>query len=432
MGHNRFIYIDDGISGHRTKQLACIAGYRKKSDLTRVGFIFCEKCNWEPHQIGVWLGLITDTIRFEFRIPQEKLDKLDAKLDEIIGSRFASFRFIAKLAGFLQSLHLAVGPVIRLFTRQMYFAIATRTYWDEKFLVLEPLQDELKFWRHYLYAFNGYSIRKKLSVDYVIFSDASSFGYGAYVDNSDLPDANGLWLEGEIDDRSTFRELKAIHNVVECYAPQIAHSKVKIYSDNQGACSIIEKGSARIKLNTLAIDIFTLSLKNDITLFPEWIPGSENESADILSKFLDKDDWKIHPLIFSHSDNTWEPHTVDRFSSYYNKQLSRFNSRFASPGSEAVDTLTQNWSFENNWVCPPVSLIIHAVEHFKKCRASGTSIIPEWKSAYFWPVIRQQPNKFADFVTDFRYLSKILNLIIPGPGQLKIYKSRKSVFLWLP
>ena len=204
------------------------------------------------------------TIRFEFRIPQEELDKLYAKLDEIIESRFASFRFIAKLAGFLQSLHLAVGPVIRLFTRQMYFAIATRTYQDEKFLVSEPLQDELKFWRHN----NGYGIRKKLSFDYVIFSDASSFGYEGYVDNSDLPDDNGLWLEGENDDSSTFRELKAIHNVVECYAPQIAHSKVKIYSDNQGAYGIMEKGNARIKLNNLAIDSFTLSLKNDITLPP--------------------------------------------------------------------------------------------------------------------------------------------------------------------
>ena len=94
------------------------------------------------------------------------------------------------------------------------------------------------------------------------------FRLRGYVDNSDFPDANGLWLEGENDESSTFRELKAIYDMVECYAPQIAHSKVKIYADNQGACSIMEKGSARIKLNYLAIDIFTLSLKNDITLSP--------------------------------------------------------------------------------------------------------------------------------------------------------------------
>ena len=65
MGHNRFNNIDDAISGHRTKQLACIVGHRQKSDLTRAGFIFSEKCNWEPDQIGVWLGLIIDAIRFE-------------------------------------------------------------------------------------------------------------------------------------------------------------------------------------------------------------------------------------------------------------------------------------------------------------------------------------------------------------------------------
>ena len=44
---NCFIYIDDDISGHRTKQLACIASHKQKSDLTRAGFIFSEKCNWE-------------------------------------------------------------------------------------------------------------------------------------------------------------------------------------------------------------------------------------------------------------------------------------------------------------------------------------------------------------------------------------------------
>ena len=54
----------------------------------------------KPHQIGVWLGLIIDTIKFEFRIPDSKLEKLRLKLDHIIESRIATFRFIAKLAGF--------------------------------------------------------------------------------------------------------------------------------------------------------------------------------------------------------------------------------------------------------------------------------------------------------------------------------------------
>ena len=283
LGHNCFIYIDDGISGHRTKSLAIIVSSRQKLDLSKAGFIFSEKCEWEPHQIGVWLGLIIDTIKFEFRIPDSKLEKLRLKLDHIIESRIATFRFIAKLAGFLQSLRLAVGPVIRLFTRQMYFTIANRTFWDDYAELSDSLLEELRFWRYNLSAFHGYSIRRTLSFDYVIFTDASNHAYGGFISNSNTTEAYGIWSEQEQGQSSTFRELKAIHNVIESYAPLLAHSKVKLFSDSQGACSIVDKGSPKLILHQLAIDIFVLALHNDVTLCPQWIPRSENERADIIS-----------------------------------------------------------------------------------------------------------------------------------------------------
>ena len=83
--------------------------------------------------------------KFEFRIPDRKLEKLRLKLDHIMEPRIATFRFIAKLAGFLQSLRLAVGKVIRLFTRQMYFTIANRTFWDDYAAPSNLLLEELRF-----------------------------------------------------------------------------------------------------------------------------------------------------------------------------------------------------------------------------------------------------------------------------------------------
>ena len=120
--------------------------------------------------------------------------------------------------------------------------------------------------------------------------------------------------------------VKAQH-VIESYAPLLAHSKVKLFSDNQGAGTIVDKGSPGAIINQLAIDIFVLVLHN-ITLCPQWIPRSENERADFISKFLDKDDWKINPMIFDQLNRLWGPHTVDRFSSHYNNQIQRFNLRF--------------------------------------------------------------------------------------------------------
>lgn len=36
----------------------------------------------------------------------------------------------------------------------------------------------------------------------------------------------------------------------------------------------------------------------------------------------------------------------------------RFNSKYISPGCSAVDALAQDRSADNNWLCPPVHLIV--------------------------------------------------------------------------
>ena len=96
----------------------------------------------------------------------------------------------------------------------------------------------------------------------------------------------------------------------------------------------------------------------------------------------------INPSVFRLLDAKWSLHTVDRFATYYKAQLPRFNSKFASPGCSGVDALAQDWSAENNWICPPVHLIVDSVRHLKACSGRGTLIIQEWPSAYFWPFLR--------------------------------------------
>ena len=62
----------------------------------------------------------------------------------------------------------------------------------------------------------------------------------------------------------------------------------------------------------------------------QWIPRSLNERADLLSRFVDKDDWRVNPSMFRLVDAKWGPHTIDHFASYYNAQLPRFNSKFGA------------------------------------------------------------------------------------------------------
>ena len=84
--------------------------------------------------------------------------------------------------------------------------------------------------------------------------------------------------------------------------------------------------------STVAMSIFDF-LSNGISLEAQWIPSSQNEKADLLSGFVDKDDWRLNLSVFRLPDAKWGPHIVDRFATYYNAQLPRFNSKFASPGT---------------------------------------------------------------------------------------------------
>ena len=141
----------------------------------------------------------------------------------------------------------------------------------------------------------------------------------------------------------------------------------------------------------------------NIRLEPEWIPRERNELADYISCIIDHDDWFLDPAVYAALDGLWSPHTVDRFSSHYNAQVHvhHFNSRFACPGTEAIDAFTVHWDGENNWWCPPPILVPRMLRHAKLCGAFGTLVVPCWESAPYWPLLCPNGNNLAPFVKGF-------------------------------
>ena len=115
------MYLDDGISGHPDKVSAAAASIIHQKDLELSGLkMNSEKSCLDPMQVSQWLGFIIDTIRMQFRIPDKKISKLKVTLDVMIFSGTAIFRDLARIAGFLNSLYLAVGSISRLFPRQIH------------------------------------------------------------------------------------------------------------------------------------------------------------------------------------------------------------------------------------------------------------------------------------------------------------------------
>ena len=178
MGHNSFIYLDDGFGSRPDKCSAVAASLIQRKELSSSGLL-CneEKSHWDPVQIGEWLGFVIDTILMCFRIPEKKVLKLKGLLDSAIQDGLSSFRELARIAGTIISAALAVGPISRLLTRQMYFAIETRSAWDDIIHFPPSLLQELKFWYCNIDCLNGYSIRPPLATHTVVFSDASDVAF---------------------------------------------------------------------------------------------------------------------------------------------------------------------------------------------------------------------------------------------------------------
>ena len=169
-------------------------------------------------------------------------------------------------------------------------------------------------------------------------------------------------------------------------------------------------------------------MASHVELQVQWLPRTANQKADYLSRIVDADDWAFGHKYFQILNTTWGPFSIDRFAADYNSHLARFNSRFWSPGTEAVDAFSQDWSSDNNWLCPPVFLIPRTIHKLRHCNARGTLIVPEWPSATFWPLISPGLGVFAPFVCSVKYFSPAPDLFQPGRSQQIVYKNTCSVF----
>ena len=409
------MYLDDGILAVKGRDMALEESARVRHELECAGFVInAEKSHWEPSNVMEWLGFRIDLCEGEFKVPDRKLAKLKLQLHEVESAQSVPARSLASLVGRIMSMSLALGPVTRLMTRSMYALLNSKAAWCQRLVLTPEAAAELNFWLKEVTKFNGQGIWPRPSAVRVVYSDASSTGYGGYtVEHGNLV-AVGQWSAEDSKQSSTWRELRAVRLVLESFQSKLENERIRWFTDSQNVVKIVQHGSRVPALQAEALAIFSVCMVNHIHIEPEWIPREQNELADYCSRIIDYDDWRLNPTIFEWLDKLWGPHTVDRFADHTNTQVPRFNSRFWVPGSEAVDSFTCDWGIENNWWCPPICLVPRVVRHAQKTRARGTLVIPQWPSAPFWPLLFPNGSDPADFVTEWVELPNSEALFLPG------------------
>ena len=88
---------------------------------------------------------------------------------------------------------LALGNITRLRTRNLYAILHTRSAWSDRVFMDSKAREELVFWLGNVDCFNGQSIWRSPSAVRVVYSDASSTGFGSYIVEHGSHIVHGQW-----------------------------------------------------------------------------------------------------------------------------------------------------------------------------------------------------------------------------------------------
>ena len=388
-GKSIVVFLDDGLGAAADHTKARISSLSVHADLLKSGFVPNEeKSLWEPTQVITWLGTVIDTSQCIISATDTRIQSLSEDLSFLLDATHPSLYQVRKLAsvcGKIISLGNCVGNVARLMTRNIFAVVNSATNWNSMVSLTPGCVEELNFWKVNLVYINGvplWPIKRKPSR--IVYSDASISACGSFV-TLDGTVFHQNWSDFERSQSSTFRELLAVLLSLQAFIDSLRAQTVVWYTDNQNVARIVSIGSKVPALQRMALDIHRLCLLASVSIDMQWIPRDLNIIADDISKFIDLDDYSINDGVFYSLDELWGPHTCDRFACHYNAKLPKFNTKFFQPGTSGVNAFAQDWSKDNNWLCPPVCLTCKVLSHLKVCNAAGTLVVPLWRSAHFWP-----------------------------------------------
>ena len=203
-------------------------------------------------------------------------------------------------------MHLTKGPLVRLFTRNMYHEIENRTSWYEPKIISEETKDDLEFWLNNINIYNGYTFKPRALTTCLVFTDASDDGYGGFILkrlNREVCSAKSKDCKKQTS--STHRELLAVKYVLDSFGEMLRNQSVQVNINNSSACRILTVGSAKPYLQNIAIDVFSFCSKFNIKLISQWIPREQNELADYYSRKKETDNWSIGNYSFRLINNLY-------------------------------------------------------------------------------------------------------------------------------
>ena len=389
-----FVYIDDRLfekyrrartSDELTQSLLAIAIACRL--LIWLGFtLSLKKSVFVPTQVIRFLGLLTDTIRQAFTVPEDKKLKCRQLREYVLSQETIPVQTLQRFQGKCVSLLLAV-PAAKLYIREMAVAISAAIREGKAIEMSQPLKDEVSHWR-FLDGWAGFlPWRDERHISIKMSTDSSNFKWGGVVDVKGKKQVVGDYWPTEFQQYSIMvLEARALLKVLQAFEMELRNHRVDALVDNLALMYSWEKeGSRSRELNVALKDIFQFTVRNNVLLKLSYVPSGENE-ADAPSRDIRKSDSML-------SEKGWEMvqkafggtrgHEVDLMALDSNvmvakdgKPLPHFTPH-PTPGSAGVNVFSQYLDKGiSYYVFPPFTLIPSVLRFIEVQEATSTMVIP--------------------------------------------------------
>ena len=115
---------------------------------------------------------------------------------------------------------------------------------------------------------NGKPFSEYMVGEVTVCSDASG-SVAIYTDIAERQgiEAIGRWSSTEMTESSTWRELKALHNVLYALKAELRNQRVQWRVNNLNVIHIMRKGSMKAKSQNVLMDILNVSESHNIIIF---------------------------------------------------------------------------------------------------------------------------------------------------------------------
>lgn len=242
-----------------------------------------------PSPIIEFLGIEINTLLFQYKLPVEKISRLESQISFLIRRRKVLLKEFQSFLGLL-AFATRIMPMGRIFSRRLSMATSGFKSPFSHIRLTCEMKDDLMVWSKFLIDFNGRSLFQSdfvFAADFELFTDAAgSHGFAAIFRSHWCCGAwPPFWISNRYIKNVVLLEIFPVVVALEIWGQQFANKRIIIHTDNKGVMFALNCLSSKsLPVIRLLRYLVLLCLKFNIWIKAKHIPGESNVIADALSR----------------------------------------------------------------------------------------------------------------------------------------------------